>query len=154
MSTTPATNMSSSGNVSSSSSHCCTCTQSKTLILCFDGTLNRYNKSISNIARFVSLLEKNDPSRQMVYYQAGAGTSIGPAYLGRAVQYIEEIWDSAFASSLDQHVCSHLSISAYEILTLYFFITGDGRVQVPPEQLERRRSYLYDFDNLCCPSES
>jgi len=145
--------MSSSSNDSSSSSHCCTCAQSKTLILCFDGTLNRYNKSISNVARLVSLLEKNDPSRQMVYYQAGVGTSIGPAYLGHGVQYIEEIWDSV-ASNLDQHVCSHLSIIIHEIPTSYPSITGDGRVQVPPEQLDRRRSYLYDFDNLCCSSES
>lgn len=79
-------------------------TQSKTLVLCFDGTLDRYNDKISNIARLVSFLEKNDPDRQLVYYQAGVGTSIGPAYFGRAVQYVVDLWDSAFATSLDRHV--------------------------------------------------
>ncbi|KAF8323141.1 hypothetical protein DL93DRAFT_2070644 [Clavulina sp. PMI_390] len=92
----------------SSPSPSCEChcphNQSKTLILCFDGTKDRYNDKISNIARLVSLFEKNDPDRQLVYYQAGIGTSIGPAYLGRAVQYVEDIWDAAFATSLSQHV--------------------------------------------------
>lgn len=76
---------------------------SRTLVLLFDGTLDRYDKSISNIARLTSFLDKND-SKQLIYYQAGVGTRIGPAYLGRAVQYLDDLWDSAFATSLDNHV--------------------------------------------------
>lgn len=78
--------------------------QSRTLVLLFDGTLDRYDTAISNIARLTSFLEKNDPSRQLIYYQSGIGTRIGPAYLGRAVQYLDDLWDSAFATSLDNHV--------------------------------------------------
>lgn len=81
-------------------------TRNKTLVLCFDGTLDRYNNAISNIARLVSFFEKNDPEKQLVYYQAGVGTSIGPAYLGRGVQYVQDVMDSAFATSLDRHVRS------------------------------------------------
>lgn len=80
--------------------------QNKTLVLCFDGTLDRYNDAISNIARLVSFFEKNDPEQQLVYYQAGVGTSIGPAYLGRGLQYVQDVMDSAFATSLDRHVGS------------------------------------------------
>jgi len=70
-----------------------------TLIPRVDGISNYYNESISSIARPVSFLKET--SR----HQASVGTSIGRAYLGCAVQYIEDVWDSTFASSLDRHVC-------------------------------------------------
>lgn len=41
----------------------------RTLILCFDGTGDQFDADNSNIVQLVSLLKKNDRSKQMVYYQ-------------------------------------------------------------------------------------
>lgn len=48
----------------------------RTLCLCFDGTAESYEGCQTNIVHIFSLLEKNDPSRQLVYYQA----SINPVF--------------------------------------------------------------------------
>lgn len=41
----------------------------RTLILCFDGTGDQFDADNSNIVQLVSLLKKNDQTKQMVYYQ-------------------------------------------------------------------------------------
>lgn len=41
----------------------------RTLILCFDGTGDQFDADNSNIVQLVSLLKKNDRTKQMVYYQ-------------------------------------------------------------------------------------
>lgn len=41
----------------------------RTLVLCFDGTGDQFSTYNSNIVHFVSLLRKDDKSKQMVYYQ-------------------------------------------------------------------------------------
>ena len=41
----------------------------RTLVLCFDGTGDQFDDDNSNIVSFVSLLKRNDKSKQMVYYQ-------------------------------------------------------------------------------------
>lgn len=43
----------------------------RTLVLCFDGTTNIYDFDNTNIIKFFDLLRKDDPDRQMVYYQPG-----------------------------------------------------------------------------------
>ena len=43
----------------------------RSLVLCFDGTNNQFGEYNSNIVRFVSLLEKDDRNKQLVYYQVG-----------------------------------------------------------------------------------
>ena len=42
----------------------------RTLVLCFDGTGDQFDADNSNIVQLVSLLNKDDTSQQMVYYQA------------------------------------------------------------------------------------
>lgn len=42
---------------------------SRTLIVCFDGTGDQFDDDNSNVVKFVSLLKKDVPSKQMVYYQ-------------------------------------------------------------------------------------
>ncbi|KAG5351898.1 hypothetical protein C0989_004619 [Termitomyces sp. Mn162] len=42
----------------------------RTLVLCFDGTGDQFDSDNSNIVELVSLLKKNDPHKQMVYYQS------------------------------------------------------------------------------------
>jgi len=41
----------------------------RTLICCFDGTGDQFDADNSNIVQLVSLLKKDDRSKQMVYYQ-------------------------------------------------------------------------------------
>ena len=61
----------------------------RTLVLCFDGTWDSFDKDVSqlsspssrimpetecdlqnsNIVQFVAMLKKNDPTKQLVYYQ-------------------------------------------------------------------------------------
>ncbi|KAG8728112.1 hypothetical protein FRC11_011784, partial [Ceratobasidium sp. 423] len=49
--------------------------ESRTLVLCFDGLGDQFDQDNSNIAQFSQLLKKDDRNKQMVYYQAGVGTS-------------------------------------------------------------------------------
>ncbi|KZS92724.1 hypothetical protein SISNIDRAFT_385538, partial [Sistotremastrum niveocremeum HHB9708] len=46
----------------------------RTLVLCFDGTGDQFDEDNSNVIKFFQCLKKNDPTRQMVYYQSGIGT--------------------------------------------------------------------------------
>lgn len=41
----------------------------RTLVLCFDGTGDQFDLDNSNVVQLVSLLQKNEKSQQMVYYQ-------------------------------------------------------------------------------------
>ena len=41
----------------------------RTLILCFDGTGDQFDADNSNIVQLVSLLKKDDSTKQLVYYQ-------------------------------------------------------------------------------------
>ncbi|KDR86025.1 hypothetical protein GALMADRAFT_205254 [Galerina marginata CBS 339.88] len=50
----------------------------RTVILCFDGTGNQFDDDNSNIVNFFTMLKKDDPEQQMVYYQAGIGTYTVP----------------------------------------------------------------------------
>lgn len=42
----------------------------RTLVLCFDGTGDQFDADNSNIVRFCTCLNKEDHTKQMVYYQA------------------------------------------------------------------------------------
>lgn len=43
--------------------------EARTLVLCFDGTGDQFDADNSNIVQLVSLLKKDDKTRQLVYYQ-------------------------------------------------------------------------------------
>ncbi|CAE6454862.1 unnamed protein product [Rhizoctonia solani] len=76
----------------------------RNLIVCFDGTGDQYDQDNSNIVRFVQLLKKDDRSKQMVYYQAGIGTGIGPKPSGKLLSKISQTVDMALATGLSVHV--------------------------------------------------
>jgi hypothetical protein len=42
---------------------------SRTLVLCFDGTGDQFEADNSNVVQLVSLLKKDDSTKQLVYYQ-------------------------------------------------------------------------------------
>ncbi|KAF5309618.1 hypothetical protein D9611_013957 [Ephemerocybe angulata] len=84
--------------------------KSRTLVLCFDGTGDQFDADNSNIVGLFSMLAKGDPDNQMVYYQAGIGTYIGPRanpFLNR----VSKILDEAIAWNLDTHI-----MDGYEFL--------------------------------------
>ncbi|CAE6474913.1 unnamed protein product [Rhizoctonia solani] len=76
----------------------------RNLIVCFDGTGDQYDKDNSNIVRFVQLLKKDDRSKQMVYYQAGIGTGVGPRPSGKFLSKLSMTVDMALATGLSVHV--------------------------------------------------
>ncbi|KAG6330688.1 hypothetical protein ID866_8400, partial [Astraeus odoratus] len=77
----------------------------RTLVLCFDGTGDQFDKDNSNVVQFFSTLKKDDPSQQMVYYQAGIGayginSQIGTPFMTALSKTIAMI----VGKSLDTHV--------------------------------------------------
>ncbi|PBK63020.1 hypothetical protein ARMSODRAFT_894919 [Armillaria solidipes] len=85
--------------------------ESRTLVLCFDGTGDQFDADNSNIVQLCSLLKRDDRSQQMVYYQAGIGTYISPQIPGLLTSKIYKTIDLAIAWSLDAHV-----MDGYEFL--------------------------------------
>ncbi|TFK56427.1 hypothetical protein OE88DRAFT_1669809 [Heliocybe sulcata] len=76
----------------------------RTLVLCFDGTGDQFDDDNSNVVQLVSMLKKDDPAQQMVYYQTGVGTYTGP---GATLTFTRKFWkvvDLAVAWSLHSHV--------------------------------------------------
>ncbi|CUA73009.1 putative protein YEL023C [Saccharomyces cerevisiae S288c] [Rhizoctonia solani] len=76
----------------------------RTLILCFDGTSNHFSDKNTNVVKLVELLKKDDPSKQMVYYQTGVGTYSSPGLTTSAGLAIASKLDEAVAWYLYQHV--------------------------------------------------
>ncbi|RDB14707.1 hypothetical protein Hypma_016365 [Hypsizygus marmoreus] len=76
----------------------------RTLILCFDGTLEEYDGDNTNVVKFYSLLKKDDFSDQLCYYQPGIGTWFNPGVVSPFFRWGAKILDLAFAWYLDAHV--------------------------------------------------
>ncbi|KAG8726978.1 hypothetical protein FRC11_014111, partial [Ceratobasidium sp. 423] len=76
----------------------------RTLVLCFDGTSNHFSNQNTNVVKFFELLKKDDPERQMVYYQTGVGTYTSQAWANPITQSVAKNADLAVAWYLYQHV--------------------------------------------------
>ncbi|KIK76154.1 hypothetical protein PAXRUDRAFT_170739 [Paxillus rubicundulus Ve08.2h10] len=83
----------------------------RTLVLCFDGTGDQFDADNSNIVQFFSMLRKDDPSQQLVYYQAGIGTYTIPQIATPLMAKISKTIDLMVGSHLDAHV-----MGGYEFL--------------------------------------
>jgi uncharacterized protein (DUF2235 family) len=75
----------------------------KKLVLCLDGTSNRYCRDNTNVIKLLMMLDKRVPD-QLVYYQPGIGTIVPPGVFGRAWKWIVTRLDLAFATLLKYHV--------------------------------------------------
>lgn len=76
----------------------------RTLVVCFDGTSERYGSINSNVVKLFSFLAKDNPN-QLVYYQAGVGTyNVGPEFVSTVARWIARTVDLGFATSLNAHV--------------------------------------------------
>ncbi|CAE6498953.1 unnamed protein product [Rhizoctonia solani] len=76
----------------------------RSIILCFDGTSNQFSNQNTNVVKLVELLKKDDPERQMVYYQAGVGTYAPPGLLTSMGLNAAAKADQGVAWFLYQHV--------------------------------------------------
>ncbi|QRW23944.1 hypothetical protein RhiXN_10268 [Rhizoctonia solani] len=79
-------------------------TPKRSLVLCFDGTSNQFSNRNTNVVKIFELLKKDDPDRQMVYYQTGVGTYTSSAWKSSFSQSIAKFADLAVAWYLYQHV--------------------------------------------------
>lgn len=83
----------------------CAC-QSRTIVLCFDGTDEQFDMNNSNVINFFSALHKGDSERQVAYYQSGFGTFTIPQVVTPLYKEFKKILDLLFAWSMNHHVMS------------------------------------------------
>ncbi|KEP53038.1 DUF2235 domain protein [Rhizoctonia solani 123E] len=76
----------------------------RTLILCFDGTSNRYNAKNTNVVKFVSLLQNEIPDQQLIYYQPGIGTYTNPGIFTPLTMKLANILDEGVAWYIGAHI--------------------------------------------------
>ncbi|KAK0487950.1 hypothetical protein IW261DRAFT_1548713 [Armillaria novae-zelandiae] len=84
--------------------------ESRTLVLCFDGTGDQFDADNSNIVQLCSLLKRDDRSQQMVYYQV-LSLTVTLDKVAQRLSRQELTLDLAIAWSLDAHV-----MDGYEFL--------------------------------------
>ncbi|KAI9455900.1 hypothetical protein BJY52DRAFT_1188119 [Lactarius psammicola] len=78
--------------------------QPRTLILCFDGTSDKYDKYNTNVVKLYSLFNKDHAGEQLCYYQAGVGTYTEPGLISSFFQWVAKTLDKAIAWYLYQHI--------------------------------------------------
>jgi len=94
----------------------------KSLILCFDGTGNKFQGSAgdSNILKIYSMLDKEDP-HLFRYYQPGIGTYVESSSMskksrvGRIKSWYTKAKDQAVGTSFGEHV-----MAGYKFLMRYY----------------------------------
>ncbi|KAH8987402.1 hypothetical protein EDB86DRAFT_3082313 [Lactarius hatsudake] len=78
--------------------------QPRTLILCFDGTSDKYDKDSTNVVKLYSLFNKDHVDQQLCYYQAGIGTYTAPGLISSIGKLVAKTLDKAIAWYLYQHI--------------------------------------------------
>ncbi|KAF8885156.1 hypothetical protein BD779DRAFT_1442618 [Infundibulicybe gibba] len=82
--------------------------RARTLILCFDGTGNKFGTVCpnSNVVRFFNALEKDEMEEQLAYYQPGIGTYLKSQFYTKTASRVSTKIDEAIATGLPEHVKS------------------------------------------------
>lgn len=75
----------------------------RTIVLCLDGTGDQFDGDNSNVVRFFKCLKKDDPNRQLVYYQAGLGTYLTTRSANPITTFLSGVGDMAIGSGLGHH---------------------------------------------------
>ncbi|PCH34305.1 hypothetical protein WOLCODRAFT_61605 [Wolfiporia cocos MD-104 SS10] len=83
----------------------------RTLVLCFDGTGDQFDTDNSNVIMLFSMLMKDRPSEQLVYYQAGIGTYTIPEIATPTYASLSKTLDEMIAWDMNAHV-----MGGYEFL--------------------------------------
>ncbi|KAJ7207516.1 hypothetical protein GGX14DRAFT_635358 [Mycena pura] len=76
----------------------------RTLVLCFDGTGDQFDDDNSNVVNFFTMLKKDDPNQQLVYYQSGIGTYVIPEIAKPKLAKVHKVIDAMLGSHLNAHV--------------------------------------------------
>ncbi|KAG8945469.1 hypothetical protein FRC04_000754 [Tulasnella sp. 424] len=77
----------------------------RTLVLCFDGTGNRFeHDKNSNVVLLFQMLKRDNPEHQLVYYQTGIGTYAPTGFMSAIGAQVARALDEAFAWYLEDHV--------------------------------------------------
>jgi uncharacterized protein (DUF2235 family) len=75
----------------------------KNIVICFDGTNNKFGSQNTNVVRLVQLIERN-PSTQRLYYDPGVGTLPEPGVWSALGKRVSEIYGLAFGRGLSWKV--------------------------------------------------
>jgi uncharacterized protein (DUF2235 family) len=77
--------------------------RSKRIVLCFDGTANQIGAgNLTNVAKLFEMLDKNDPTSQIAYYDPGVGT-LAPAHTSLPSTLVL-LFEQAFGIGLKHNV--------------------------------------------------
>lgn len=84
------------------------------LILCFDGTNNKYAATNTNVVKLYSMLDRAQGD-QLAYYQPGIGTRLPEGTWGKLKRWVLRKLDLSIAFLLKDHVCN-----GYRFLMRYY----------------------------------
>ena len=73
------------------------------LVLCFDGTNNRFGRENTSIVRIARVIDRN-PDLQRLYYDPGVGTLPTPGLYTRPFRKLSELFGLAFGTGLVRNV--------------------------------------------------
>jgi uncharacterized protein (DUF2235 family) len=102
-------------------------TKPRNIVLCLDGTSNKYAADNTNVVKLYAMLDRARPD-QLSYYQPGIGTMAPPGVWGKLKRWFVTRLDLAIAWLLPDHVTD-----AYRFLMRYYqkgdriFIFGFSR---------------------------
>jgi uncharacterized protein (DUF2235 family) len=86
----------------------------RNVVVCLDGTSNKYDATNTNVVKLYAMLDKYDVD-QLCYYQTGIGTFAPPGVWGKFKRWFFTRLDLAIAWLLEEHVTS-----AYRFLMRYY----------------------------------
>ncbi|TFK33611.1 hypothetical protein BDQ12DRAFT_727644 [Crucibulum laeve] len=87
------------------------------LVLCFDGSGDQFNSDNLNIVKLFSMLKKDNPTKQMVYYQVVIdSTYTTPQITTPMVAKMSKTLDEMIAWNLDTHIMGGHALPTTQIL--------------------------------------
>ncbi|KAL1716855.1 hypothetical protein EV715DRAFT_254601 [Schizophyllum commune] len=92
----------------------------RAIVLCFDGTGDQFDEDNSNIVSFLSLLKKDDPSKQLVYYQSGIGTYNIPQIAKPMMAKFKRLLDSMMYAVLSFRISPSHVMGGYEYIMNHY----------------------------------
>ena len=79
----------------------------KNIVICCDGTGNEVDAGEqTNVVKLYRILDKSDPSKQIVYYHPGVGTLGAPGFQTRTAKFITTVMGLAFGYGMFRNVKS------------------------------------------------
>jgi uncharacterized protein (DUF2235 family) len=109
--------------------------EGRTVVICLDGTGDRFDNDNSNVVHFVSCLKKHEPAKQVTYYQSGIGTydsgglrnGFGAAMVGIfGTKVIRESKQANYYLRCTGHGCGKVSSVAIDFRSISYQSSGLG----------------------------